>query len=84
MSDETTEKTELEKLWQDYLQKCCEVGQIEFQLHQLDSQKTQIEKNLEETKRKVRSVAQKHRELQGEVLKIMKPVDDKPEMGVVQ
>ena len=53
---------ELKELYQSYLQKCCEVGQIEFQLSQLESQKRQMEKTLEVTQRAVRSVAHKHAE----------------------
>ena len=55
---------ESKKLWQDYLQRCCEVGQIRHQLDQLDSQRKEIEKNLEVTERKVKSTAQQHRDLQ--------------------
>jgi len=64
--DQTTtpEVDESGKLWQEYLQRCCEVGQIEFQLEQIDSQRKEIEKNLEVTQRAVRSAAHKHRELQ--------------------
>jgi uncharacterized membrane-anchored protein YhcB (DUF1043 family) len=63
-STTATEVTESQKLWQEYLQKCCEVGQIRHQLDQLDSQKREIEKNLDVTERSVKSVAQKHRDLQ--------------------
>jgi septal ring factor EnvC (AmiA/AmiB activator) len=58
------EMDEAQKLWQDYLQRCCEVGQIRHQLDQLDSQRKEIEKNLDITERKVRSTAQQHRDLQ--------------------
>jgi uncharacterized membrane-anchored protein YhcB (DUF1043 family) len=63
-SESKEEFTEAQKLWQDYLQKCCEVGQIRHQLDQLDSQRKEIEKNLDVTERKVKSVAQQHRDLQ--------------------
>lgn len=52
------EFNESQKLWQEYLQRCCEVGQIRHQLDQLDTQKREIEKNLEITERKVKSTAQ--------------------------
>jgi len=57
------ENTELETLWREYLQKCCEVGQIRYQLDQLDGQKRSMEKQLEVTERAVVSVAAKHRDL---------------------
>ena len=60
----TPEIAEAQKIYQEYLQRCCEVGQIRHQLDQLDSQKREIEKNLEVTERKVKSVAQQHRDLQ--------------------
>jgi len=58
----TVEQTEAQKIWQEYLQKCCEVGQLDHALSQLESQKLQIEKNLEVTKRAVKSLANKHKE----------------------
>jgi len=64
MEKPVTELTEAQKLWQEYLQKCCEVGQIMHTLEQLESQKREFEKNLEVTQRAVKSVANKHRELQ--------------------
>lgn len=57
------ETSELNKLWQTYLQKCCEVGQLEHSLEQLEGQKREIEKRLEVTKRQVKSTAHKHKEL---------------------
>jgi uncharacterized membrane-anchored protein YhcB (DUF1043 family) len=64
ITEPATEVTEAQKLYQEYLQKCCEVGQIRHQLDQLDSQKREIEKTLEVTERKVSSVAQQHRDIQ--------------------
>lgn len=58
------EFSEAQKLWQEYLQKCCEVGQLNHQLEQLESQKAEIEKNADVTKRLVRSIAQRHRDVQ--------------------
>ena len=58
---------EAQKLWQEYLQKCCEVGQLRHQLDQLSSQKLEIEKNLDVTERKVRSTAQKHNDIKKEL-----------------
>jgi len=54
---------ESQKLWQEYLQKCCEVGQLLHALEQLDGQRNDLEKNVEVTQRAVKSLAAKHREL---------------------
>jgi hypothetical protein len=62
------EQTEAQKIWQEYLQKCCEVGQLFHAVDQLESQKAQIEKNLEVTQRAVKSLAQKHRDNQAQGL----------------
>jgi SMC interacting uncharacterized protein involved in chromosome segregation len=64
VSEIKTEVDEGQKIWQDYLQKCCEVGQLDHALAQLDSQKRDIEKNLEVTKQKVKGLAYKHKEYQ--------------------
>jgi hypothetical protein len=61
------EANEGQKLWQEYLQKCCEVGQLDHALAQIESQKLQIEKNLEVTQRQVKSLAEKHKEYQMKV-----------------
>jgi septal ring factor EnvC (AmiA/AmiB activator) len=55
---------EAQKLWQEYLQKCCEVGQLDHALTQLAGQQADIEKNLDVTKRAVKTLAHKHREHQ--------------------
>lgn len=60
---ELPEDAKLKELYQLYLQKCCEVGQIEHQLEMLDSQRLEIEKNLDTTKRAARNAAKEHREL---------------------
>ena len=62
--DAKEEFTESQKLWQEFLQKCCEAGQIRFQLDQLDGQKRDMEKTLETTERLAKSAAFKHRDLQ--------------------
>lgn len=54
--------TEEQKIWQEYLQKCCEVGQLDHAVEQIESQRRQIEKNLETAKASVKSLANKHRE----------------------
>jgi len=59
-----TEVNEAQKIWQEYLQKCCEVGQLDHALAQLASQQADIEKNLDVTKRAVKSLAHKHKEHQ--------------------
>ena len=71
------EPDELAAAWQEYLQKCCEVGQIRFQLDQIGSQTRQIEKNLEVTEAAVKKAANKHRELQSKSLEKLKPVESK-------
>lgn len=63
---EVVEKTESDKNWQEYLQKCCEVGQLINSLDRLDSQKRQIEKNIEVTQRAVKSLFNKHLQFQGQ------------------
>lgn len=67
------EKEQLEKLWQEYLQKCCEVGQVRYQLDQLDGQRRSMEKQLEVTEAAVKSAAAKHRELQKTQVQKMAP-----------
>lgn len=52
-----------QKVWQEYLQRCCEVGQLRHQLDQLDSQKREIEKNLDVTEQAVKKAAHKHLEI---------------------
>lgn len=75
------EDKELHSLYQEYLQKCCEVGQLRYNLDQLDSQKREMEKNLEVTERGVRNSAQKHRELQKQHFSKLKPTEEpKPEI----
>lgn len=58
------EAQEAQKIWQEYLQKCCEVGQLDHALSQLESQRKDIEKNFEVTQRAVKSLAAKHKEHQ--------------------
>ncbi len=70
------EDEELTKIYQEYLQKCCEVGQIRFNLDQLDSQKREMEKNLEVTERAVKSAASRHRELQQKKFSKLKTKED--------
>lgn len=70
------EDKELQSLYQEYLQKCCEVGQLRYNLDQLDSQKREMEKNLEVTERAVKGAAQKHRELQKQHFSKLKTVED--------
>lgn len=67
------EDKELQKLYQDYLQKCCEVGQIEYQLEQLNSQRLEIEKNLDVTQRQRNKAANDHRDLQKVKYSKLKP-----------
>jgi uncharacterized membrane-anchored protein YhcB (DUF1043 family) len=62
-TESKTETDQLHTLWQEYLQKCCEDGQLNHQLEQLESQRKEIQKNQEVTRRMVKSLASKHREL---------------------
>jgi len=61
-------KSEENLLWQEYLQKCCEVGQLLHTLDQIDGQKSQFEKQLEVTQRAVKSAAEKHRQAKQKAL----------------
>lgn len=58
------EKSEADKIWNEYLQKCCEVGQLLHALDGLDSQRRQIEKSVEVTQKAVKSLSAKHKENQ--------------------
>lgn len=71
----TPDDEELKKLYQEYLQKCCEVGQLGYQLEQLDGQKRELEKNMELAQRAAKSAAHKHKELQTKKLTKIKAVD---------
>lgn len=71
----TPEDQELQKIYQEYLQKCCEVGQIMYNLDQLDGQRVELEKKLEVTERAARSAAHKHRDLQSAKFSKLKPQD---------
>lgn len=69
------EDKELQTIYQDYLQKCCEVGQIRYNLDQLHSQQLELEKKLEVTERAVKSAAHKHQELQKAKFQKLKPAE---------
>ena len=60
----TSEIAEAQNEWQTYLQKCCEVGQLDHALDQLDSQRAEIEKKIDITKRQAKEAARKHSEEQ--------------------
>lgn len=60
----TPEDKKLDELYQLYLQKCCEIGQIEYQLEQLDNQRKDIEKSLDTTRKARNKASNDHRELQ--------------------
>lgn len=53
--------------WQEYLQKCCEYGQLQHALDQLNSQKLEIEKKVEITMRQAKASAQKHNQIKQEL-----------------
>lgn len=73
---QTPEDKELQDLYQEYLQKCCEVGQLRYNLDQIEGQKRDMEKNLEVTERAVKGVAHKHRELQKDHFSKLKSVQE--------
>lgn len=78
------EDKELNEMYQTYMQKCCEVGQIEYNLRQLDGQRRDLEKQLEVTQKAVDSASAKHRELQKQKYAKMQPtkvVEPKLEMN---
>lgn len=74
------EASEANKVWQEYLQKCCEVGQLDHALDTLDSQRRVLEKNLEVTKSTVKKLGNKHKENQEKALvpKVQPSVDTAP------
>lgn len=61
-SSEQMDKTKV--VWQEYLQKCCEYGQIQHALDQLESQRKEMEKKLDMTLSQAKKAAIQHRELQ--------------------
>src|SRR5579871_358187 len=73
---EAPEDKELKEIYQEYLQKCCEVGQITYNLDQLHSQRLELEKTLDVTQRAVKNAAQKHRDLQKSKLAKLKPTTE--------
>lgn len=77
----TEDDKELQKQYQDYLQKCCEVGQIEYQLEQLDGQRADIEKQLDVTRRSRNKSANAHRELQKNKLSKIKTAEAQKQEG---
>lgn len=73
---ELPEDTKLKELWQAYLQKSCEVGQLDHALEQLNSQKLEIEKTLEVTKRERNKASREHKELQQAKYAKIKPKEE--------
>jgi uncharacterized protein YutD len=63
-TESKSEMDEAQKLWQDYLQRCCEYGQLTYTLEQLDGQKREIEKNAEVALRGAKAAAARHKDLQ--------------------
>lgn len=72
------EQDEKAKLWQEYLQKCCEVGQLRYQRTQVEGQQREIDKHIELAERAVKSLAAKHRDIQKSELEKIK-LESKPE-----
>lgn len=62
VSSNGIEATEAQKTWQEYLQKCCEHGQLQHAMEELDGQRNALEKQIEITMRAVKSLATKHKE----------------------
>jgi hypothetical protein len=52
-----------QETWQTYLQKCCEYGQLQHAIHQLDSQRLEIEKKIDITMRQANDAALKHHQI---------------------
>lgn len=77
---QTPDDIELQKIYQEFLQKCCEVGQIRYNLDQLNSQRLELEKTLELAERAAKSAANKHRELQKVKFSKLKSPDQKLEL----
>lgn len=50
----------LQEKWNEFLQKCCEAGQLRFQLTRLEGQQRHLEKQLEVTERAVEKAAAQH------------------------
>lgn len=67
MEKEATPLDPATETWQVYLQKCCEVGQLDHALDQLDRQRAEIEKKIDITKRQAKDAALKHNEIKKEL-----------------
>lgn len=78
--NKTEQSDEINTLWQEYLQKACEVGQLDKHLEDLDSRKKELEKQLEVTKRARNSAAHKHDQLMKS--KAIKPLETPAEAKV--
>ncbi len=56
------EQKKRDQLWNEYLIKCCEVGQMLYQLETFDSQRLELEKKLEVTEKARNKAARDHDE----------------------
>lgn len=54
----------MKEAYQGFLQKSCEIGQIIFNIKQIETQKTEMEKQLDKATREQNKAASDHRELQ--------------------
>ncbi len=63
-SEGTDQFDKQKEVWQMYLQKCCEFGQLQHALDQLDSQRKEIEKKIEITFKDAKKQALLHRDIQ--------------------
>lgn len=61
---QSTEPNEAQKTWQEFLNLCCQEGQIQDALEQLDSQVKEIEKQLDVTQQARKKARNKHKEMQ--------------------
>ena len=53
----------LKQIWQDFLQKCCEVGQLDKHIHDAENAVTDLQKKLEITKRQRNQLANKYNDV---------------------
>lgn len=83
VTEEPKPMSELDKLWQEYLQACCEAGQLHFAFEQLDSQKHDLQKKLEATERRIKQISQKHRDLHVKTQMNSNPNKDEPSQPIL-
>lgn len=70
------EDAELTKLYQEYLQKSCEVGQIDGHIDDCSAQLKELEKKLDTTKKQRDKAKRDHQALQQKKFQKLKPVSE--------